>query len=186
MNHRMDHSSKGAARAFTLVEVAVSTVVIGAMLAAVLTLAAGARVQRQAADDRARAMGLATSLMAEILARRYHDPSPAQQASPTIGLDVGEVAGDRSTFNDMDDYDAYTQSPPRDLAGVVLPGFDGVWGTPASPEWRWEVSVRFVDAMLPRQPIVNDAEAKAIEVRVLRRGRILATLHSVRARGVKP
>ncbi len=114
MAHGHHRESRG--RAFTLVEAAISTVIVGVMAAAALSVVGGAA--RGAAREREWRQGqsLAAALMAEIMAASYSDP----QGGSTFGLDTGETAGQRSTFDDVDDFDGYVDSPPTDAAAKKI------------------------------------------------------------------
>ncbi len=169
-----------AARALTLIEVVISTLVVSVTLIAALHAVGGARLARQVSDDRARAMTVAEDLMSEILLRAYDDP----QGTGVFGPDPGEDAKQRATFDDVDDYDRWTESPPTDAAGTALPGLNG---------WERRVQVLYVAratllpaavvlaAGNPKAPPV-DTGLKRVRVTVLRDGRELAVLDALRSR----
>ena len=112
----------------SIVEVVISLLVIALMAAAGLNAAGQGARTRFAAEERASAQILASSLLAEILAQPYRE-------SPTaLGPDSGESTTNRATFDDVDDYTDYTQSPPASVDGVLL----------ASASWHWKVDVAWV------------------------------------------
>lgn len=173
-----------AGRALTLVEVVMSTLVVSVTLVAALHAVGGARLAQQISDDRARAMTVAEDLMTEILQRAYVDP----EGTGVFGPDPGEDSTRRATFDDVDDYEQWTESPPANRAGTALPGLDG---------WERRVRVVYVDratllpaavvlaAGTPNPPPV-DTGLKRIRVTVLRDGRTLAVLDALRSRAAPP
>ena len=51
-------------------------------------------------------------------------PTASASASP-LGTDGGsEVANDKTTFNDLDDYATINDDVPRDLSGNIIPGYE--------------------------------------------------------------
>lgn len=105
-------------RAYSLVEVAVSTVVVGLMLVAALEAVGSSRVGMRHLGDRTRAMLLAQDLMAEILQTEYCDPNLGPTA---FGLAIEEAApGNRSLYDDVDDYDGWAASPPEHKDGTPI------------------------------------------------------------------
>ncbi len=168
-----------AGRALTLVEVVMSTLVVSVTLVAALHAVGGARLAQQTSDDRARAMTVAEGLMNEVLQCAYDDPD----GTGVFGPDPDEDADRRVTFDDVDDYDQWTESPPADRAGAALPGLDG---------WERRVRVVYVAraALLPASivlatgssgPPAEDTGLKRIRVTVLRDGRTMAVLDALRS-----
>lgn len=61
--------------------------------------------------------------MAEILQQAYADPV---FGIGSFGLAAAEAAtGDRSLFDDVDDYNGWQAGPPQYRDGTVIPGTDG-------------------------------------------------------------
>ena len=123
-------TSPAARRGFTLIEAAVSTIVVGVMLVAAFQTVASAADGRRKAFNLRKAQVLADMLLTEVCSMPYEDPN-----SPGgFGPESGETAEPR-TFNDIDDYDGYTAKPPTDRKGVVIAPYEG---------WRWSASVQNV------------------------------------------
>lgn len=61
------------------------------------------------------AQALAADLMAEILDCNFEDPA---RAPGSFGMEAGESI--RRDFNDVDDYDGWTESPPKNRDGNPL------------------------------------------------------------------
>jgi len=135
---------------FSLAECAVallvtSVVIIGALKAVAMTQ----RVRLQAQSQR-NGMELASGLMTEVVQAAYIDPG----ASPTFGPESGESG--RTTWNDIDDYASYSESPPADKTGNPLTGYAG---------WTRTVAVAWVDPLNPTgSPTSSDTGLKRITV----------------------
>lgn len=159
------------ARGFSLVEVVVAILVLSALLAASLnTVAASASMQRHAAD-RARARVLALDLLNEARRHPYDDPI----AGSGIGPGPGEINGTRSLFNDVDDFNGWSASPPQRTDGSVIPGFDG---------WTRTCTVEYVSLADPNTAVVNDSGVKRITVTVHRGKQPMATATGLRTRAL--
>ncbi|GMU24737.1 MAG: hypothetical protein AMXMBFR13_48090 [Phycisphaerae bacterium] len=152
----------------TLAEVAVSLVILGvAMTAGVQSLgsfAVGARTWQ----ERSTGMELANRLMAEINTLPFKESGGAN----TIGREAGENDDDRSTFDDVDDYDDWDVSPPRDTANTQMTGYDG---------YRQRVTVVFDESLGEEFGVTLTAGlVKKITVTVLKDGKELARLVTYR------
>jgi hypothetical protein len=99
-------------------------------MVASLTVLGASRAGQLKIADRARGEQLATELMNEILLGAYLDPGP----QPLFGPEGAEIGAGRMYFNDVDDYAAWTESPPQTRGGVPLPDFDG-WTRSVAVEW---------------------------------------------------
>jgi type II secretory pathway pseudopilin PulG len=154
-------------RALSLIEVVASTMIVGMMCVAALNSLGAATRSSESTGNRAVAMGLADELMSEILQSAYEDPNQ----TPVLGRESGEPASPRSAFDDLDDFDGWSQSPPQYRDGTVMPN---------RTDWRHNVEVRRV---LPTSPKVNSATeqgAKAIKVTIEYRGVVLVEQYAVR------
>lgn len=162
--------STHAARALTLVEAVFSIVIVGGLLVAAANAVGASAATRQKALQRTQGQQLARALMAEILPLAYQDPD-----LPTVlpGCELGESAADRTTFDDVDDFSAYSQSPPRAIDGTALT---------ADSDWSWRVAVEWVsrDAVDGAVSLL-ESNVKRITVTV-KRGQVpVATLVGLRA-----
>ena len=126
---------------FTLVEAVLSLVVIAAMLVAALTTVGAARLSQQKTSDASRAQRLAEDLMAEILIRPYADPDQ----SPTFGPEASESTTTRNDFDDADDYNGWSASPPQTKDGSAIPNLTG-WSRSVTVEWVEPMDVSQVKA----------------------------------------
>ncbi len=156
-------------RAFSLVEVVISMLIVSILFVAAIGTVSATRASRVTHRDRVRGLQLAQELMAEITQRAYQEPG---SSSDTIGAGPGELAtGDRSLFDDVDDYDGWSASPPKDRAGNDLPDMTG---------WTRSVAVTWVDPADTATPGVAADRTKRITVTVERQGRVVAELVALR------
>jgi hypothetical protein len=108
---------------------------------------------RLAARQAQQGKALARELMAEIFQVSYKDP----QGGTTFGPESGETGSTRANFDDVDDYNQYTDSPPQDKAGNVMPNCTG---------WSRHVDVDRVEPALPQVAILWETTLKRITVTV--------------------
>lgn len=156
-------------RALTLLEVVVSTLIVGVMTVAALNTLGAVTRSSQSFGDRAVALGLAEDLMAEILQASYKDPDE----DPTFGRETSESAGPRNQFDDVDDYDGWNKQPPQDADGTSLPDRD---------DWRRTVTVEHVAVDNTAQIMADniDTGVKRIHVIVQLQDQTLVELIAVR------
>jgi Tfp pilus assembly protein PilV len=129
----MRHSPKTANRGVSLVEITVSTLIVGAMAVAALNALGAATRSSVDAGRRGIATTLAAELMTEILSAEYIEPD----SGGVFGPETDEAAeGNRSLFDDVDDYHAWQASPPQDKPGAALPD---------RADWRRQVAVEHVE-----------------------------------------
>jgi hypothetical protein len=95
--------------ALSLIEVVASTMIVGLMTVAALNSLGAATRTSDSIGNRAVAQGLADDLVSEILQLPYGDPDQ----TPDFGLENGETTGSRYAFDDADDYNGWSEQPPR-------------------------------------------------------------------------
>jgi MSHA pilin protein MshD len=144
-------------RGFTLVEAAVSCIIVAVMLTAALSTAAAARARQQKAVDRQRALFLAQSLMSEITDKAYIDPG----LLPLFGPELAEIGQPRSVYNDVDDYDGLNESPPKYADGTPISGYS---------RWSRSVTVQWVQPNNTASASLLDTGVKLITVTVKKNG----------------
>jgi prepilin-type N-terminal cleavage/methylation domain-containing protein len=155
-------------RGLTLLEVIVSTLIVGLMTVASLNSLGAATRSAMSIGDRAIALGLADDLMAEILPLAYSDPN----TTPTFGPEGAESSGPRNVFDDVDDFHGWNESPPKNRDGVTIPNRD---------DWRHKVQVVRVTPANPTLATGGpDQGAKRIQVTIEYRGQVLAEQFAVR------
>lgn len=94
-----------------------------------------------------------------------------------LGIDPGEDSGNRENFNDVDDYNGWSASPPQDPSGTVLKGLEG---------WKRQVEVAWVDPSNLGQVVGAESSLKRITVSVYRGNVVAAKLVAVRSAGLQP
>ncbi len=121
------------ARGFTLVEAAISTVLVSGLLVASLNTLGSAKLGQQKITQHVQAHLLAEELLSEIMRQDYADPEDvgsidlSQLTTPAaLGPESDESTGDRTLFDDVDDYDGWNAKPPADKQAIrknSLPGW---------------------------------------------------------------
>jgi type II secretory pathway pseudopilin PulG len=158
------------ARGLSLIEAVVAIAVVAGMLAAALTAAGASGAGQFTLARREQAHLLARALMAEILRQAYQEPSGA-----VFGPETGEViAGSRAAFDDVDDYHNWSECPPRNKDGTILPNLS----------WcRRSVVVEYVSPADLRQTVATNQGVKRITVKVHDGQKELARVLAVRTTG---
>ncbi|MGI9470461.1 MAG: type IV pilus modification PilV family protein [Rubripirellula sp.] len=125
----------------SLIEVVISIVLVASVL--LVSLAASANLMRNSHERRDTNQGqqLATQFLDEVTAMAFRDLS-----EPTFGLESGELLSDRTTFDDVDDYANYQQSPPTHRDGTAISSYEG-----------WTISVGVVAADIDNDGISTSA-----------------------------
>lgn len=155
-------------RSFSLVEVVVSVLVMGVMFVAALNTVGAARSGEYRLAEREQALLLAQALVAEIMQQAYADPT-AGYGSWGIGSD--ELTGNRSLFEDVDDYDDWQASPPQNKDGTAI-----AWAS----DFGRAVDVAWVTPGNLSQTSSSETGIKRIVVTVTRGGRTLVSLTAYR------
>lgn len=130
-------------RGFILVEASVTYVVLALALVAlmplfILSIRAAKNARRVAV-----ATHLSVELLEEVRLRRFDEATPTPSAAiatpGALGLDAGETAADKAGFDDIDDFNGWSEAPPKDPVGRVLGAF---------PSYSRSVTVRYVSSDL--------------------------------------
>jgi len=101
-----------------MMEVVLSIALVGLVLVASMNTLAGASAAAAQTNDRAVGAVLCESLMGEILSQRYADES---DGDASFGKRAGEVGdGSRALFDDVDDFDGWESTPPRERDGAKI------------------------------------------------------------------
>ena len=152
---------------FTLIEAAISTVIVAVMLVAALNTVGASCVAQHKAALIGRGRMFAESLMAEICLQSY------QEAGPTwvFGRETGESDTVRTAYDDVDDYHGWTESSLTAKDGTALPN---------AADWSRTVTVEWVDSQSPKLVRTTETGAKRITVVAAFRGVPRATVVAVR------
>lgn len=108
-------------RGLTLVEVTMSTLLVGVVVVASLQSVSNVGRSWTTANQLVDGQGLAQELLREVLMQPYSDASDPN--ATTWGKESGETT--RAQFDDLDDYDDWTESPVKNAAGTALTGYTG-------------------------------------------------------------
>jgi len=126
---RRNHSCRWrrfrAVGGFCQMEIVASTALVGIVMVATMSSIAASRKRAAFELIRLQGQSLANELLTEILALPACDPEDG--ASTTLGLESGESGGaGRTKWDDIDDYDGLSESPPQTREGSDIPAF-GNW-----------------------------------------------------------
>jgi prepilin-type N-terminal cleavage/methylation domain-containing protein len=157
-----------ARRGLSLLEVMISTVLVGVCLVAALRALGMTLFTQTGMTDDAVAACLAEDLLYEVLQKHYSDPS----GDSALQVDGDEAAEQKSSFDDVDDYHGWQENPPQDESGQAIPGFD---------DWTRSVRVELVEPADPTKVSASDQGLKRITVEVVKGGKIRATRSGLRA-----
>jgi Tfp pilus assembly protein PilV len=158
-----------------MVEAVISIVIVGTMLVAALDTVGAAVTSRYKTLWRVQGQQLTRALLSEILPLPYQDPNQDPNV-PTLvlGCEAGEASANRATFDDVDDFNGYQQTPPQALDGSALTN---------ESTWSWSVTVEWVNPLSPGGAAVPaETKAKRITVTVVRNQVPVATLVGLRTK----
>jgi hypothetical protein len=150
----------------TLVEAVLSLLVLAVLATAALAAVSQAGKTRATVDEQSLGESLARGLLCEITALPYKEP-----ASTIIGLDAGEVHATRSTLDDADDYNLFSETPCTTRDGTTIDGSD---------TWQRSVAVSWVPVSASTTATGTDTGLKRIWVTVRHNGRVVARLSALR------
>jgi prepilin-type N-terminal cleavage/methylation domain-containing protein len=156
-----------SSRGFTLVESLMAVVIVSGVLVAALGTFGAIGKARKNQVDRTAAYALANELLAEVMQCYFKEPG----GGTALGPETGENA--RSFYDDVDDYDGYTSTPPKTRDGTALGGYSN---------WTHSVQIRCVQPGAPTSAIGGaDPQAlKQITVRVTTPGGMNVTVRGLR------
>lgn len=155
----------------TLVEVVISSLLVGMLMVSALKCVGAVIRGRVGVSDSGKAGQLARQLLSEIIEQDYEDPNDIPVFGPeTLGGET--LLGPRNVYDDVDDFDLWSQSPPVDRDGVALPNMTG---------WTREVSIDWVDPADPSSVVLLDQGVKRITVTIRRDGNIVAQESALRS-----
>ncbi len=93
----------------TLIEVIMVIVLTAIAIPPLISLLGSGAIKSVDTERRTVALGLAQGLMEEIKSQHYDEKTSPPYSYPP-GPDTGENAGDKTTFDDMDDYAGWQES----------------------------------------------------------------------------
>ncbi len=155
-------------RGFTLIEAVMSMLIVGLMLVAALNTIGASKLAQSRNAEQAVGPMLAEDLMTEILSQHYQEPVD----TPGFGRE-SEPGGNRADWDDVDDYDGWSASPPQAKDGTDLPDLEG-WGRAVTVYWVKPTKLNEVGA---------NTGVKRIIITMTHQGRVVTELFSVRTMG---
>lgn len=167
MDTRTPNPRNGRLAGITLLETLISLLILGGAFIAALNTIAGARASQAAVAQQRMGLVLAEDLMAEILTHPYEE-----DGASLIGVDPGEIATDRSTFDDLDDYDGWSSTPATAVDGTKITGAE---------DYSRHVTVGYVALLSPTTASNTDEGLKLIVVTVRYGDKQVAELSTYRS-----
>jgi hypothetical protein len=162
-------TSSAVRRGGGIVEVMISTALVGILVVAALDSVAMSFRTRRLNADRLAGPTLAQNLMTEILSMPYTDP---QNPGGANGINVGETAGNRSTFDDVDDYHGWNNANAVNRDASVRTGYTG---------WTHSVAVVWVNPTTLATS-ASDTGVKRISVTVMSPSFVARSLVALKSR----
>lgn len=133
----------------SLIEVVISTLLVGLLVVASLKTVGGVFRTWQVTENEYDGTALAMELMTEVLQARYEEPDD----TPQFGRESSEIGGDRAAWDDTDDYDDWSTSPPELKDGTALSQYTG---------WTRSVIIQKVNAGDPATLRTDISEDKGL------------------------
>ncbi len=167
---RMSMAGGDAKRALSMIEVALSTVIIAVVLLSAMNMVGAAGMSMSSMANRATGTLLAEQLMAEILEQAYEERSLEPGSFGTEAVEA--VPGDRSLYDDVDDYDTWSASPPQNKDGTLIPD---------RSDWRRSVAVAYVNPSNLTQTVESSSGVKRVTVTVSFNNVLVTAIVALRA-----
>ena len=164
-------ASRSLRSAFSIVEVAVSTLLVGVVLVGAMNLLGGVVRGRGNIADRDRATLLAEELLSEVLENNYEDED---KEFGVFGPESWEVSGTRELFDDVDDFHSWNKTPPEYRNGDPMPNL---------ANWRRKITVDNVDPNDSTTTASIDQGVKRITIEVYNNSTLAATKIAIRTDG---
>lgn len=155
-------------RGFSLVEVVVSSMLVGLVLVGAMDCLGAVIRGRMSTSDSGRGEQLAQELMTEILSQSYKEPVD----TPTFGRESSESGSSRPDWDDVDDYDGWSAAPPKYRNDNVIFNASG---------WQRDVTVELIDPANPATVSGTDQGLKRITITVQHNGQVVTRLVALRS-----
>ena len=114
-------------RGFILIEASISYIVLSLALVALVPMFLLSLRANKASEKVAVATHLSQELLEEVRLHRWDEATPAPSvhiaAGSALGVDAGENASDKRTFDDIDDFNGWAEAPPQDPVMRPLTAF---------------------------------------------------------------
>ncbi len=167
MRLHSDARTRSGQDGFSLVEAMISVLVVAVIVVAAMHTVGGSQAAQLKSAQRDLALMLAEDLMDEIMLGQYEEPVDP----PNFGRESGESGSRRDLWDDVDDYDGWSASPPEHRDGTAIPNADS---------FTRQVEIVFLDPNDLVNTVVTDQGIKRVRVTVKHGDRALVTLTAVR------
>ena len=154
---------------FTLVEAVMSTLVVSFVLVAAMRVAAMSAVMQYKAAEQVAGRYLADGLLNDIRALAYQEPS----GTVNFGIETGESATSKVNYDDVDDFNGWSESPPQEPNGTAMSQFNNTW--------RRSVIVTWINPLNLSQTSSTETGLKQITVNVYHNSLLVATRSAIRS-----
>ena len=106
VNEPIPHFSLQREKGFTLIEILISLIMLGFAIAGMINLFMNLAVENVAGQYRGIAVQIGQELVEEIKAKRFDELTTKDLSLnwSNTGIDTGETASNKSTFDDVDDF----------------------------------------------------------------------------------
>lgn len=149
----MSRSGYPSRRGISMIEVVVSTMLVSTIMIVSLTASSNLLRNRSVSTESVNGRLLAGRYLDEITSLSFTDPD----ANAVFGIEPNELASNRMTLDDIDDYNAMVLSPPTTRSGAAVSGLTG---------WAVAVSVTPADATLAGYVLSADASVALRQISV--------------------
>jgi MSHA pilin protein MshD len=126
--NRLSNLCNQRSAGFTLAEILVAVVVITVALVPLITVI-GQGVKRSKDPQRITVANmLAQDLMEEIICKKFDEDPTNPDTTANLRPDSGETRSGNPTtrnFDDVDDYNGYTETPPKEVDGTSMTEYTG-------------------------------------------------------------
>lgn len=159
-------------RALSLVESAVSMLLVGVAVVAALNSVGAAKFNEAKTVEQQQGCLAADELLNEIMQKDYAD---ATDGANSFGLDAGESSANRRHFDDVDDFDGLVEDPPKEPDGTDIDSLKG---------WRQTVDVSWVALNDLTTPLMSNQGYKLIVVSLYRGGVLASEAVGIKSQGL--
>ena len=134
--YTMSYSNTNNREGLSLIEVVVSTLLVGTVVVGSLSMMGASIRSRDRSHDATKGPLLAESLLAEIMSMPYYDPESGSAANST---NSGELSVTREDFDDVGDFDGWSPTAVQDRFGNPLSEYAG-WSRNVQVDWGNQIT----------------------------------------------
>jgi type II secretory pathway pseudopilin PulG len=131
VNSNTAKRAKARRGGFSLAESVVSTLIVGFLLITASRSVSTSVLTQTKTAEMVKANVLADSLLSEIMSLNYMEPG---QTVSAITRESGESGGSKVTYDDVDDFNGWTEQPPQYRDGTAMANLSN-WQRRAFVQW---------------------------------------------------